>query len=63
MFFAIAHLYEEEAGCGGRVVVHVNGDQHAGNHDEHHQQDAQDQTGVQRMRARHPVDGAVSWHY
>lgn len=41
-----AHLDEEEAGCRGGVMVDVDGDQHAGNHDEHHQQDAEDQAGV-----------------
>lgn len=53
------HLDEEEAGRGGRVMVDVHGDQHAGNHDEHHQEDAENQTGVQRVRAWLPVYGAV----
>lgn len=58
-----AHLDEEEAGCRGGVMVDVDGDQHAGNHDEHHQQDAEDQAGVERVCAWHPAHGAVCWYH
>lgn len=60
---AAAHLDKEEAGCRGRVMVDVDCDQHACNHDKHHQQDAQDQTSVKRMSAFHPVYSTVSWHH
>lgn len=60
---AAAHLNKEEAGCRGRVMVDVDCDQHACNHDKHHQQDAQDQTSVKRMSAFHPVYSTVSWHH
>ena len=58
-----AHLDEEEAGGRGGVVVDVDGDQNAGDHDEHHQEDAEDEAGVQRVCAGGPVDGAICWHY
>lgn len=60
---AAAHLDKEEAGCRGRVMVDVDCDQHACNHDKHHQQDAQDQTSVKRMSAFHSVYSTVSWHH
>lgn len=60
---AFAHLDEEQAGCRGRVMVDVDGDQHACDHDEHHQQDAQDQTGVKRVCSWHSVYSAVSRHH
>lgn len=56
-----AHLDEEEAGSRGGVMVDVDGDQHTGNHDEHHQQDAEDQAGVQRVCAWHPAHCAFCW--
>lgn len=60
---AWASLNEEEAGCRGRVMVDVHGDQHPGNHDEHHQEDAEDQTDVQRVCTWHPVHSTVCRHY
>lgn len=56
----ISHLDKEEAGRRGRVVVDVNRDQHSGGDDERHQEDAKDQTDVQRVCARH---GAVRRHH
>lgn len=59
-----SYLDEEEAGGGGRVVVDVHGDQHAGDHDERDQQDAEDEADVQGLvRAWDPVHGAVGRHH
>lgn len=57
------HLNKEEAGCRGWVMVDVHCGQHAGNHDERHQEDAEDQTNVQRVCSWHPVNSAVSRHH
>lgn len=57
------HLNEEEAGCRGRVMVDVHGDQYTGNYDEHHQEDAEDQTNVQRVWTWHPVHSTVCRHH
>lgn len=57
-----SHLDQEEAGCRRGVMVDVDGDQDPRHHDERHQQDAQDQPRVQRVRARCPVHSAVRRH-
>lgn len=46
------------------MVVDVHGDQHAGDHDERDQQDAEDEADVQGLvRAWDPVHGAVGRHH
>lgn len=45
-------------------MVDVHSDQHAGDHDERDQQDAEDEADVQGLvRARDPIYGAVGWHH
>lgn len=58
-----AHLDEEEAGSGSGVMVDVDSDQHTSNHDEHHQEDTEDQTSVQRVGTWHPSHITLCWHH
>lgn len=43
---AVTDLHEEEAGVGGRVVVHVDRKKDGCCHDDHHHDDARQETNL-----------------